>query len=62
MAVKQQTGRQLACKVIDLSKIRQREFSKLRALKTSTITSKMDQFTSKLMREVDILKDINHVR
>ena len=62
MAVHQQMGRQLACKIVDLSKIRQREFSKLRAMQSKAITRKMEEFTSKLMREVNILKDMNHVR
>ena len=81
MAIKESTRRQLACKVVDLRKVREHETKKFQTLneirnkekdgpRTSQILARVlsdgqrravEAHTSKLAREVELLKDLSHV-
>ena len=67
MAIDNRTGRQLACKIINLRSIREKEMARARGGVLSTIRSKkaferrVDELTARVLREVDIMKGLSHV-
>ena len=73
MAVNPMLGRQLACKVVDLRRVRQDERKKwqssrglrsersLEILPAARVKLKVDEAVARHLREVEILKHLDHV-
>ena len=67
MAIDNRTGRQLACKIVDLRSVREKEIMKARVRNLSTKASKeaferrLEVLTARVLREVDIMKTLSHV-
>ncbi|KAL9119819.1 MAG: hypothetical protein Q9187_003626 [Circinaria calcarea] len=68
MAIDIRTGRQLACKVINLRSVREKEMERVRIGTLPAKTSKeaferrIEELTACVLREVEIMKDLSHVR